>query len=126
MAKIKIRIESVPTTDTYTRYHGRTIDEPLKEDFWVSQAGASIRVPLEETVELRMGKHYVEYGNSGLVPEYAWHARIYINDQLAGEGDVGRNQHLKVDFFVLLRRAIVRPKLLGPTRTYLSITMLAE
>jgi hypothetical protein len=42
----------------------------------------------------------VEYAASGYVPNYAWHAKIYINDVLKAEADVGRYNHLRVYFEV--------------------------
>lgn len=124
MPEIKIRIESKATTDRYGRYHGKSIDEPLNNDWWRSQPEKNIGVSAgsfvhEETVDLDLGRHYVEYAASGYVPNYAWHAKIYINDKLVGEGDVGRHTHLKVNFLVGLTRAWPIPSPLLPMRVYL-------
>lgn len=37
---------------------------------------------------------------SGYVPGLAWHAKIYINDVLKAEGDVGRFNRLRANFAV--------------------------
>ena len=129
MAKIKIRIESERTTDIYARYHGKSIDEPLKDDWWTSQPEKKITMTSEpeeniikvheETVDLTTGKHYVEYATSGYVPNYAWHAKIIVNDRVVGEGDVGRHTHLRVNFLVGLLWAWPIPSPFLPARIYL-------
>ena len=127
MAKIKIRIESEPTTDRYARFHGKSIDEPLKNDWPTSQPEKNITMTSEpekikvheETVDLKPGKHYVEYATSGYVPNYAWHAKIIVNDRVAGEGDVGRHTHLRVNFLVGLLWAWPVPSPFLPQRIYL-------
>jgi len=110
MVKVKIRIESEPTTDYHARYHGKAIDQILNDDFWISQPQKVIRVAAsafahEESPDLAYGKHTVEYATSGSVPDYAWHAKIYlyvlgISKTLYAEGDVGRRTHLKATFYV--------------------------
>lgn len=129
MAKVRIRIESKRTTDVFWRFHGKSIDEPLNNDWWKSQPEKNIgvaRAPFvhEETVDLEPGRHYVEYAASGSVPEYAWHAKIYVNERLVGEGDVGRRTHLKVTFLVGLVLAWPIPSPLLPQRIYLRPVML--
>ena len=124
MAKIKIRIESEPTTDRYARFHGKSIDQPLKNDWQTSQPEKNIGIAgrsftHDETVDLKLGKHYVEYAASGYVPNYAWHAKIYVNGKLVGEGDVGRRTHLRVNFLVGLLWAWPIPSLLLRARIYL-------
>jgi hypothetical protein len=107
MVKVTIRIESYPTTDVWLRYHGLAIDQELNEDFWISQPHKIIAVEgryftYEKTVDLTPGDHTVEYAASGYVPDYAWHARIYVDGKLVAEGDVGRYKanHLKARFTV--------------------------
>jgi len=101
---ITIKIEAYPTTDFYLRYHGLSIDEPLPDMWWlyddynIKTTGSTFTY--EKTVVLERGSHYVEYAASGYPPDYAWHARIYINDVLKAEGDVGRHYHLRADFDV--------------------------
>jgi hypothetical protein len=108
MVKVTVRIESYPTTDIYWRSHGLAIDQELNEDWWISQPHKQIAVtppqPFthEETLDLAEGEHTVEYAVSGYVPDYAWHARVYVDGKLVAEGDVGRRKadHLKARFTV--------------------------
>lgn len=100
----KIKIEAYPTTDIYMRSHGLSIDEPLPDGWWLFD-GYEFKVTGSaftylKTVSLAYGSHYVEYAASGYVPNYAWYARIYINDVLTAEGDVGRYDHLRAYFDV--------------------------
>jgi hypothetical protein len=87
------------------RSHGMAIDQPLP-DYWWQLSGYEFKVTgnaftYDTSVTFgTIGTHYVEYAASGYVPNYAWHARIYVNGNLLGEGDVGRNQHLRVYFTV--------------------------
>jgi len=100
----KITIEAYPTTDFYLRYHGLSIDEPLPDMWWlyddynIKTTGSAFTY--EKTVVLECGSHYVEYAASGYPPDYAWHARIYVNGILKAEGDVGRHTHLRAYFNV--------------------------
>jgi hypothetical protein len=108
MVLVRIKLEARPTTDYLPRHHGLSIDQPLDETFWTTQPNKVIIVhgtsfTYETTVDLAPGSHFVEYANSGYVPppyDYAWHAKIYINDTLVAEGDVGRNKHLRAEFTV--------------------------
>jgi hypothetical protein len=105
MVNVKIRIESYPTTDIYTRYHGKAVDQALNNDWWISQPEKNIATtpdPLthEQTLDLAPGSHTVEYAVSGYIPNYAWHAKIFVNGKLLAEGDVARDQHLKATFEV--------------------------
>jgi hypothetical protein len=108
MVKVTVKIESYPTTDVYWRYHGLAIDQELNEDWWVSQPEKNIATTpaqpfsYKTTVELAEGEHSVEYAVSGYVPDYAWHAKIYVDGRLVAEGDVGRLKanHLKAKFTV--------------------------
>jgi len=132
MAKIKIRIEAVSINDPYYREHAKGIDQPLNntghwratqpDKFLGIIRGTTVH---EETVELSAGRHYVEYAVSGYVPNYAWHAKIYINDKLFGEGDVGRRTHLRVNFLVGLLMAWPIPSPLLPGRRCLMPAMLS-
>jgi len=102
---VKIKIEAWRTTDYYVRSHGMAIDQPLPNDWWL-QSGYEFKVTdsaftYEKSVTINTpGTHYVEYAASGYVPNYAWHAKIYINDVLKAEADVGRFNHLRVYFEV--------------------------
>ena len=102
---VTIRIEASSEIDTYTRYHGKAVDQALDPRFWDTQPEKTITVSTrifshEQTISLPFGSHYVIYGNSGSVPDYAWRGRIYINGELVAEGDVGRNMQLRADFTV--------------------------
>ena len=105
MVVVKVRVEAAPTTDYYLRYHGLAVDQGLDECFWATQPNKIIQVTggpfaYERDFDLAPGEHTVEYGNSGYVPDYAWHAKIYVDGRLVAEGDAGRNQHLKATFKV--------------------------
>jgi len=107
--KVKIRIEAKATTDVYLRSHGKAVDENLAEDWWVAKPEQQIGIAghsfvHEQEVDLKAWrKHTVTYSASGYVPppyDYAWHAKIFVNGKLLGEGDVGRNQFLNVRFWL--------------------------
>ena len=106
MTRVTVRIESTPTTDVYSRSHGKAVDQVLNDDWWLTQPHKVIATtfpqPLihEETLDLTDGEHTVEYAASGYVPDYAWHAKIFVNGELKAEGDVGRHTHLKATFWV--------------------------
>lgn len=98
----RIKIVSYPTTDFYSRSHGKATDQDLPNEWWLQQ-GYEFKVTgsaftYEWTEYLAKGTHYVEYAASGYVPNYAWHAKIYVNDVLMAEGDVGRYNHLRAYF----------------------------
>jgi len=101
----KIKIEAHPTTDTYSRSHGLSIDEPLPKGWW-EYPGYEFKIAgnpfVYERIEyLEIGAHFVEYAASGYITQdLAWHATIYINDILMAEGDVGRDIHLRAYFNV--------------------------
>lgn len=99
--KCTLKIDSHPTTDYYSRSHGLAVDWDLPEGWWNYQ-GYQFLVTSQafvytRTLYLLPGTHYVEYAASGYVPNYAWHAKIYINNVLIAEGDVGRQSanHLR-------------------------------
>lgn len=103
MVSTVVKIASYAITDPYVRDHGRAIDQVLNDDWWASQPHKSIGITKttfthEETLDLAIGVHTVEYAASGYMPDYAWHAKIHINGILMGEGDVGRHTHLKIAF----------------------------
>ena len=115
--KVKIRIEAEATTDVHARSHGKAVDENLAEDWWVAKPEQQIGVVNRSFVheqEVNLGvwrTHTVTYATSGYVPpphDYAWHAKIFANDKLLGEGDVGRNQFLKVRFWLGLILGVIK------------------
>jgi len=114
---VKIRIESRATTDTCWRSHGKAVDQPLDDYWWKSQPEKEIGVAgdsftHEQELDLKRGLHTIEYATSGSVPDYAWHAKIYVNGKLMGEGDVGKHTHLKVRFWLGLILILRVPYLL--------------
>lgn len=102
--KCIIKIQSWPTTDYYSRSHGLAVDKDLPEGWWNLQGYqflvTSQSFTYTRTVYILPGSHFVEYAASGYVPNYAWHAKIYINDVFIIEGDVGRvsANHLRASF----------------------------
>jgi len=127
MVNVRIKIESEATTDKYVRAHAKSVDKPLdKSGRWQETQPdnflgfATGSFTHEQVVDLKPGRHYVEYAVSGYVPDYAWHAKIYINDKLIAEGDVGRKTHLKAKFIVGVKRIWVLPSPLLPGRRYIT------
>jgi len=92
--KHTLKIASYRTTDTYARSHGRAVDRDLPENWWNYQGyeflSTSQSFTYTEILYLVPGEHFVEYAASGYVPNYAWHGKIYIDNVLIAEGDVGR------------------------------------
>jgi hypothetical protein len=109
MVTVTIRIEAT-SSDPYARYHGLAVDSTLNEDFWVSQPEKVIGVSPEKAyaftwegkVDLSVGSHRCEYGNSAYVKilPYPWHTKIFVEGSKVAEGDVGRDQHLIANFNV--------------------------
>jgi len=127
MVEVKIRVEAVRTTDAWCRFHGFALDQELRGDFWRTQAHkiigiCSVPIRWERIFDLDPGKHFCIYGNSGYVPRLAWRAHVYLNDKLVGEGLVGRNQFLRVEFAV--PRVVFLPSAL-PILAPISAGMLA-
>jgi len=103
----EIVIDAWPTTDTYPRSIGLSTDQSLPVPWWPPyQSGYEICSSCSSTFIYRTyptfatGSHYVQLGVSGFTPNYAWHAKIFVNGALAAEGDVGRNQLLTANFNV--------------------------
>ncbi len=99
---VTIKIVATAVADTYVRYHGKSVDEPLDPVFWDTQPDKVIgttKGALEhtQTVQLAEGPHYVIYGNSAAVG-YIWHVQIFVNETLIAEGDVDRGSQLRGDF----------------------------
>jgi hypothetical protein len=105
-----IEIYTYPTTDTFCRSVGLAIDQPLPVPWWPPyQSGYEIGTPSGSGGQcttltyythpaLQAGSHYLQTAVSGYVPDYAWHTIVYVNGAEVGEGDVGRNQILQVNF----------------------------
>jgi len=106
-----IEIYANPTTDIYCRSIGLAIDQPLPVPWWPPyQSGYEISPPAPvgqcsaftyyTYPQLAAGSHYVQVAVSGYVPNYAWHAIVYVNGAQIAQGDVGRNQILQANFNV--------------------------
>ena len=100
---MKVRIEA-ESEDPHLRYHGFSVDETMYRDFWKSQPEKIIATqgsPFGWETEVTEQAQAIIYGNSGYAKPGApagpwpWHTRIFIDDLLAAEGDVGRDQHLR-------------------------------
>ncbi len=103
MVKVEIKIETI-SNDPYTRYHGKTVNEPLDPNFWETQPDKIIgtsrsRFTHTQTVEIAEGSHYVIYGNSSII-DYPWHAKIFVNGTLITEGNVYRGHPLRAEFII--------------------------
>ncbi|WXG39360.1 MAG: NosD domain-containing protein [Candidatus Freyarchaeum deiterrae] len=109
---VNITIVAHNTTDTCGRLHGLSLDQPLPNDFWnylgymFDEDGTGYSFTYTTIIHVSLGSHYVEYACSGYVPNYAWHARIYINNVLMAEGDVGRYNHLRAYFLATTSEGI--------------------
>ena len=105
LSMVNVEIKIVTTeTDPYSRYHGKTVNEPLDPSFWTNQPDAIIIVTPNafthtQTVQLTEGPQYVIYGNSAAAG-YMWHAKIFINGTLIVEGDVDRGHPLRAEFII--------------------------
>ena len=101
---MKVRIEA-ESEDPHLRFHGLSVDEPLNRDFWNTQQQKIIATqgsPFSWESEVVETARTVTYGNSGYAlpgapaGPWPWHTKMFVNDVLAAEGDVGRDQHLTV------------------------------
>lgn len=101
-SQAQISITAWPTTDGYGRSWGLTTDQPLPVPWWptyeVTVQSTNYTYVTSQTFST--GVHYVEFAISGFVPNYAWHAKIFVNGNLRAEGDVGRYNHLRAYFIV--------------------------
>lgn len=103
MVQVTITIEASTTTDVWTRFHGKAIDEALDRRFWETQPGSVIgtragSISHSQTVNLSEGEHVVEYGVSAFVGE--WVAQIVVDGEVVAQGLVTVNQHLIAAFTV--------------------------
>lgn len=103
MVIVEIQIVT-STVDQYARYHGKTINQPLNSDFWITQKEAIIRtvrggITHTQTLEMENGSHYIIYSNSA-AEGYPHHARININGEQVAEGEITRHNQLRADFSV--------------------------
>jgi hypothetical protein len=109
----QIHIHSYPTTDTFPRSHGLSVDTTLPNPWWPPyQSGYEFlqsssafdyyttKVFCPNNPICTPGNHYIQEAASGFLPSYAWHTQIYINGAFNIEGDVARNQPLQASFAV--------------------------
>jgi len=100
---VKIVIAATAVGDPYSRFHGKAIDETLNTDFWVSQTYTILRTATgtlhhEQTVDLKAGRHTVEYGVSCFVGK--WVAKITANGKEIASGDITIDKHLVGSFLL--------------------------
>jgi len=94
--------------DTWVRLFGRSIDEPLNHDWYVTQPDNTIgeaarSFSYSETVDLPEGEHYVECRTSGYAeeyPEYRWRVKVTVNGLDVGEDTCGRDKAARFAFQV--------------------------
>jgi len=97
MVKVEIKIWAKPTTDTYARRFGLTIDETLPPDFYITKPEAKIKHPAtgedfitdaEFTLtlerEVAVGDHTIVFAPSSPTGYY-WEAELFINDKSLGK-----------------------------------------
>lgn len=103
--EVTIRVETSPVGDAYSRYHGVSLDSSLAASFWTEEPGKIIQTTRyafswEHTYALDLGSHYFIYSVSSYWSDYYWNAKIYVDDQLVAQGDVGYNHQLVAYFTV--------------------------
>jgi rhodanese-related sulfurtransferase len=103
--EVTIRVETSPVHDSWSRYHGVSLDSPLSTYFWNDEPGKIIKTTpqpftWEQSYVLDSGSHYFIYSVSSYWPDYYWNAKIYVNNQLVAQGDVGYNHQLQAYFTV--------------------------
>jgi hypothetical protein len=101
----KIRIWFYPGYGEPMRYLGRNIDGVLNADFWISQPDKVIGYTdqafnFEETVNLDVGTHQLDIGNSTPLYQDAWVCLVWINDNYLGFGYISQYNHLYLQFEV--------------------------
>ena len=103
MAKVIIVIDSSTVDDIYARYHGKAVDTTLDTRFWETQPDKVIGISAtsfhhEQTIELKAGRHTVEYAVSAYVG--SWDTKITVNGKEIASGPVTVNQHLTGSFLL--------------------------
>jgi len=82
MALVSVMIMCESRVDTEPRHFGRSVDEPLKPDFWVSQPQNDLGVysgsfSRGETWSLAAGDHYFEF-NTSAPSSAGWMCNVYV------------------------------------------------
>lgn len=103
MAKVTIVVDATAVDDAYARFHGKAIDSTLDSRFWETQPDKVIGISAtsfhhEQTVELKAGRHTVEYGVSAFVG--LWNARITVNGKEIASGTVTVDKHIVGSFLL--------------------------
>ena len=90
--KVEIKIVAKATTDTYTRYHGKSIDAPLPIDFYKDKEASPYYIGLAkgsfehtQTVDLAPGTHTIRYEPGSTAEGYYWEAEVFVNGQSLGK-----------------------------------------
>jgi hypothetical protein len=65
-----------------------------------SQGGNCGSLTYYTTPSLTPSSYYLQTAVSGSVSSYEWYRTVYVNGNVAGQGYVGRNQILQVNFNV--------------------------
>ena len=103
---VEIKYVSTPMGGSdYVRYHGRKVDGTLMDRFWDINPSSVIQTThlaftYTENADLGQGMHTIDYTNSGYVEITPWFTQIYVDGALIGQGDVGREKHLTLQFEV--------------------------
>jgi hypothetical protein len=91
LAKVEIKIVARPTTDIYTRYHGKAIDTDLPLDWYKDGTASPYYIKLSktafehtQTVDLAPGKHTIRYSAASTAEGYYWEAEVFVNGQSLG------------------------------------------
>jgi hypothetical protein len=129
MAKVEIKIVAKPTTDIYTRYHGKAIDEVLPLD-WYKEGEASkyyIKTSKEafehvQTVDLAPGKHTIYYSPASTAEGYYWEAEVFVNGQSLGvQSDLWYKKQYVAEFEV---KATLEDVIASFASTFINVMML--
>lgn len=100
---VTVRVYSCPSPDSYSRYHGLSVNKPLPNSWW-NYAGLNIAtqgscVDYTTTLWLPTGSNFVEYAASAFSGN-KWYATIYINGAAKASGYVDDYTHLRATFTV--------------------------
>ncbi len=106
-----IHFHSYPTTDTFARSHGMSIDSSLVAPWWPPYGSKQFLVSSSAfdyyyyagaigATQLSFGSHFVQESASGFCPSYCWYSQTYVNGVLISQGNVDRNDPLNANFNV--------------------------
>mgnify|MGYP001069777684 CR=1 FL=1 len=125
MPKVQVVIDATAVDDPYLRYHGKAVDGTLNTSFWDTQPENNIGKATsvfhhEQTIDLRPGRHTIEYGVSSY--KGYWSAKITVNGKEITSGDTTASKHLTGSF--LLGPGFLLPVILPLQIRMLKIRML--